>query len=69
MNNFERFRALVSVIESNNLTWKDLIDAGITKDMYSELEAAHMKEIENGTAKDNPEAFEAYRKEFALKFR
>jgi len=64
MNNYEKFRALIDVINSTNITWEDLALAGITRKDYSELEMAHLKEIETGTYKEDSQAFEKYRREF-----
>lgn len=65
MNNYERFRALVNIISTHSeLTWSDLEKAGISKGVYANLEKLHLKEIEDGVAKDDAEAYEAYKKEF-----
>ena len=64
MNNYERFRALLHIINSNELTWDNLEEEGISRKVFSELEMAHLKEIENGSAKDDPQEYEIYKKEF-----
>lgn len=63
MNSFEKFRALISVINENELSWRELENAGITKE-YSNLEMAHLKEVEVDTQKEDSAAFEEYKKEF-----
>ena len=68
MNYFERFRALNDVMEQYDLDWDDLMDAGFSRGMYSELEAVHNQLVANGKAVSDPEAFEANRKEFILRF-
>jgi len=64
MNSYEKFKALIDVINANNITWDDLARAGITRKDYSELEMAHLKEIEAGTYKEDSQAFEEYKREF-----
>ncbi len=64
MNNYEKFRALIDVINANNITWEDLARVSITRKDYNELEMAHLKEIEAGIYKEDSRAFEEYRQEF-----